>query len=65
MLLDCFISAIETETGRSMESILAIDLFAFPELFDLLDEGKDFGSKNKEDNWEFVDSICLCVFPCA
>ena len=48
-----------------MESISAIDFLAFPMSFDLLDEGIDFGSKNKEDNWEFVDSICLCVFPCA
>ena len=60
-----FISAIETEIGRSMESIAAVNFLAFPVSFDLLDKGMDFGLKSKKDNLEFVDSTCLCFFPCA
>ena len=58
-----FISTTETETGRSMASIVVVDFLAFVVSFDLLDEGMDVSLKSKEDHSEFVDSTCLCYFP--
>ena len=57
-----FISTIETETGRSMESIIAVNFLVFSMSIELLDEGMHFGLKNKEDNWEFLDSTCSAFF---
>ena len=55
-----FISLIET--GRSMESISAIDFLAFPMSFDLLDEGMDFGLRNKEDIGNLLIQLAYAFF---
>ena len=50
------------ETGRSMESISLIDFLAFPVSFDLLDEGMNFGLKNKEDIGNLLIQLAYAFF---
>ena len=45
-----------------MESISAIDFLAFPMSFDLLDEGMDFGLRNKEDIGNLLIQLAYAFF---
>ena len=58
-----FISVIETEIGRSMESIAAVNFLTFPVSFDLLDKGMDFGLKSKKGIiWNLLIQLVYAFF---